>query len=134
MSPLRRLFVIAFWLAALFAYVEAVMPAHDQIELSAWDKINHMAAFFAITFLARAAYPRLGVFRLFLLMAAFGAFIELSQALPFIHRDAEWDDWFADLIATIFALAVAWPFAILADRRRAHRGSAAEATPQPSEP
>jgi hypothetical protein len=134
MSPLRRLFVIAFWLAALFAYVEAIIPARDQIELSPWDKVNHMAAFFTITFLARAAYPRVGVFRLFLLIAAFGAFIELSQALPFIRRDAEWDDWFADLIATIFALAVAWPLAILADRRRVRRGSAADATSQPSEP
>lgn len=124
MSPLRRLFVIAFWLAATFAYVEAVMPAREQIELSAWDKINHMAAFFTITFLARAAYPRIAVFRLFVMMAAFGAFIELSQALPIIHRDAEWDDWFADLIATLIGLMVAWPFAILADRRRALRGSA----------
>ena len=134
MSPLRRLFVIAFWLAALFAYVEAIMPARDQIELSAWDKINHMAAFFAITFLARAAYPRLAVFRLFLMMAAFGAFIELSQALPFIHRDAEWADWFADLIATLLGLAIAWPFAILADRRRARRDSTTpDGLPQPSE-
>lgn len=134
MSPLRRLFVIAFWLAALFAYVEAIMPAHDQIELSTWDKINHMAAFFAITFLARAAYPRIAVFRLFLMMAAFGAFIELSQAVPFIHRDAEWDDWFADLIATLVALVIAWPFAILADRRRAGRASApSERAPQPQE-
>ena len=126
MSPLRRLFVIAFWLAALFAYVEAIMPARDQIELSMWDKINHMAAFFTITFLARAAYPRIPVFRLFVMMAAFGAFIELSQAMPFIHRDAEWDDWFADLVATVVALIVAWPFAILADRRRSRRASAAE--------
>ena len=59
------------------------------------------------------------------MMAAFGAFIELSQAIPMIHRDAEWDDWFADLIATVVALIVAWPFAILADQRRARRGSAA---------
>ena len=134
MSPLRRLFVIAFWLAALFAYVEAIVPAHDQIELNAWDKVNHMAAFFTITFLARAAYPRLPVFRLFVMMAAFGALIELSQALPFIHRDAEWDDWFADLFATLVGLIIAWPFAIIADRRRARRGSAAEGTPQPREP
>jgi VanZ family protein len=134
MSPLRRLFVIAFWLAALFAYVEAIMPARDQIALSGWDKINHMAAFFVITFLARAAYPRIPVFRLFLMMAAFGAFIELSQALPFIHRDAEWADWFADLIATLLGLVIAWPFAVLADRRRALRGSATQdGMPQPSE-
>ena len=122
MSPLRRLFVIAFWLAALFAYVEAILPAQDQMELGVWDKINHMAAFFTITFLARAAYPRIPVFRLFAMMAAFGAFIELSQAVPLIHRDAEWADWFADLIATMMALIIAWPFAILADRRRSRRG------------
>jgi VanZ family protein len=130
MSPLRRLFVIAFWLAALFAYVEAIIPARDQIELSLWDKINHMAAFFTITFLARAAYPRIPVFRLFVMMAAFGAVIELSQALPFIHRDAEWADWFADLIATLLGLIIAWPFAILADRRRSRRSVAEQRAAQ----
>lgn len=123
MSPLRRLFVIAFWGALLFAYVDAILPGKDAISLSVWDKLNHMIAFFVITFLARAAYPRIPIFRLFLMMAVFGAFIELSQAIPFIHRDAEWDDWFADMVATLVALIVAWPFAILADKRRARRGS-----------
>jgi len=124
MSPLRRLFVLAFWGALLFAYIEAIIPGKDAINLSAWDKMNHMIAFFTITFLARAAYPRIPIFRLFVMMAAFGAFIELSQALPFIGRDAEWDDWLADMIATLVALIVAWPFAILADQRRARRASA----------
>ena len=131
MSLLRRFFVIAFWGALLFAYVDAILPGKDAISLTVWDKLNHMIAFFVITFLARAAYPRIPVFRLFVMMAAFGAFIELSQAVPFIHRDAEWDDWFADMLATLVALVVAWPFAILADRRRARRGSAP--TPQPQE-
>ncbi len=124
MSPLRRLFVFAFWAALLFAYIEAIIPGRDALNLSSWDKMNHMIAFFTITFLARAAYPRIPVFRLFLMMAAFGAFIELSQAMPFIGRDAEWDDWFADLVATAAGLIVAWPFAILADKRRARRASA----------
>jgi len=124
MSPLRRLFVLAFWGALLFAYIEAIIPGKDAINLSAWDKMNHMIAFFTITFLARAAYPRIPIFRLFVMMAAFGAFIELSQALSFIGRDAEWDDWLADMIATLVALIIAWPFAILADRRRARRASA----------
>ena len=126
MSPLRRLFVFAFWGAALFAYVDAIIPGRDAFSLSAWDKLNHMIAFFTITFLARAAYPRIPIFRLFLAMAAFGAFIELSQAMPMIHRDAEWDDWFADMIATIVGLIIVWPFAILADKRRARRASTAE--------
>ena len=124
MSPLRRLFVLAFWAAVLFAYVEAILPGREVINLAKWDKLNHMIAFFTITFLARAAYPRIPIFRLFVMMAAFGAFIELSQALPFIGRDAEWDDWLADMIATLVALIVAWPFAILADQRRARRASA----------
>ncbi len=123
MSPLRRLFVLAFWAATALAYVEAIMPGHDAIEIARWDKLNHMLAFFTITFLARAAYPRIPIFRLFVMIAAFGAFIELSQALPIIHRDAEWGDWFADMLATVVGLIVAWPFAILADQRRVRRNS-----------
>lgn len=132
MSLLRRLFVIAFWGALLFAYVDAILPGKDAISLSLWDKLNHMIAFFTITFLARAAYPRIPIFRLFVMMAAFGAFIELSQAIPFIHRDAEWDDWLADMVATLVGLIVAWPFAILADKRRTRRGSTRSPQPQES--
>lgn len=130
MSPLRRLFILAFWLAVIFAYVAAILPAAEAPHISMWDKVNHMAAFFTITFLARAAYPRIAVLPLFALLAGFGAFIELSQAIPFIHRDAEWDDWFADILATLVGLLLAWPFAILADRRRARYAS----MPQESSP
>lgn len=130
MLPLRRLFVIAFWGALLFAYVDAIIPGKDAISLSAWDKLNHMAAFFTITFLARAAYPRIPAFRLFLMMAAFGAFIELSQAIPLIHRDAEWDDWFADMIASLVGLIVAWPFMILVSRHGGRPASDPAADPR----
>jgi len=126
MSPLRRLFVLAFWAAVLFAYVEAILPGREVINLAKWDKLNHMIAFFTITFLARAAYPRIPIFRLFAWLAAFGAFIELSQAMSFIHRDAELGDWVADMIAILAGLIIAWPFAILADRRRARRASTTE--------
>jgi len=131
MSPLRRLFVMAFWAATLFAYVEAILPGRDVVSLARWDKVNHMIAFFTITFLARGAYPRLAVFRLFVLLASFGAFIELSQALPFIHRDAEWADWLADMMAIVVGLIVAWPFVLLVERR-SHRTSAAEQQPAPA--
>ncbi|HWI87171.1 MAG TPA: teicoplanin resistance protein VanZ [Sphingomonas sp.] len=126
MSPLRRLFVIAFWLAAGFAYISAIMPAPEAPHILWWDKFDHMAAFFTLTFLARAAYPRIPVMLLFGLLAGFGALIELSQAVPWIHRDAEWADWFADIAATIIGLILAWPFAIMADRRRSRRISPAE--------
>ncbi len=126
MSRLRLLFVLIFWAAVSLAYVEAIIPGRDMITLSHWDKMNHMIAFFTITFLGRAAYPRVPIIVLFGAMTAFGAAIEISQAMPFIHRDAEWDDWFADIFATVMGLIVAQPFAILADRRRARRASAAE--------
>lgn len=129
MSPLRRLFVIAFWLATAFAYVSAILPAREAPHLTWWDKLDHMTAFFTITFLARAAYPRLAVVPLFALLAGFGALIELSQAIAFIHRDAEWDDWFADIFAILIGLVIAWPFAILADKRRERRTSAVEQAP-----
>ncbi|MBW8744235.1 MAG: hypothetical protein JF628_07810 [Sphingomonas sp.] len=67
---------------------------------------------------------------MFLMMAGFGAFIELSQAIPAIHRDAEWDDWFADMIAILLALIMAWPFMILASRRRGTRASDTAAEPR----
>lgn len=126
MSPLRRLFVIAFWLATAFAYVQAVLPANEAISLNWWDKLQHMAAFFTLTFLARAAYPRVPVAMLFAALTGFGALIELSQAVPMIHRDAEWGDLLADVIAIAVGMVLAWPFAILADRRRSRRASAAE--------
>ncbi|WP_442681403.1 teicoplanin resistance protein VanZ [Sphingomonas sp. ASY06-1R] len=126
MSALRRMFVFAFWLAVLIAYVSAILPGAEAPHIAAWDKLNHMLAFFTITFLARAAYPRLAVLPLFALLAAFGAFIEISQAVPFIHRDAEWDDWFADVIAIVIGLVLAWPFAVLAKRRRDATPSAPE--------
>lgn len=132
MSPLRRLFALAFWSATALAYVEAILPGRETFHVGRWDKLDHMTAFFTITFLARAAYPRVPVAVLFAALAAFGGFIELSQALPFIHRDAEWDDWFADIAATLVGLIVAWPFAILADRRRARRGSGVEQNPAPA--
>ncbi len=112
------MFVFAFWLAVIIAYVSAILPSAEAPHIAAWDKLNHMLAFFTITFLARAAYPKLAVLPLFALLAAFGAFIELSQAVPFIHRDAEWDDWFADVFAIVVGLVLAWPIAWLAKRHR----------------
>lgn len=117
MSLLRRLFIATFWLCIAIAYVAAIVPGRDAPAGLGWDKANHMLAFFTVTFLCRFAYPRLPIGAVALLMAAFGGAIELSQALPFIHRDAEWNDWFADCAATGMALLVAWPLAMITNKR-----------------
>lgn len=121
MSPLRRLFVVALWGAVTFAYVAALLPQKEAPHLGYSDKVDHAVAFLTVTVLARLAYPRASIGALFALIAAFGGVIELSQAVPFIHRDAEWDDWFTDVAATLVGLLIAWPLAALADRRRARR-------------
>ncbi len=117
MSPLRRLSIVAFWAAVTIAYVEAVLPAKEAMHLTWWDKLDHITAFFTITFLARAAYPRISMVRTFAALAIFGGLIELSQAVPWIHRDAEWDDLFADMAAIVVGLIVSWPIARVAGRR-----------------
>jgi len=98
------LFRIAFWVAALFAFVMAVLP-HPP-ELHVWDKLQHMSAFFVLTALGRAAYPRLGWTKLLLALAAFGGLIELAQMVPEIHRDSQLSDWLADDAAIAATLAV----------------------------
>jgi VanZ family protein len=123
MSLLRRLFVFVFWLCIMMAYVAAILPQREAPRGLGWDKLNHMLAFFTVTFLFRLAYPRVPVLVVALSMAAFGGAIELSQAIPFIARDAEWADWFADCVAVGVGLTVAWPVAILADRRRIRRST-----------
>jgi VanZ family protein len=121
MSLLRWMFVIAFWLCIAGAYVFAILPGADAPAVFVWDKLNHMLAFFVVTVLGRLAYPSVRVPLIALAMAAFGGLIELSQAVPFIHRDAEWVDFFADCAAAAVGLVVAWPLAVLADLRRARR-------------
>lgn len=122
MSPLRRLAVALLWLAVATAYVAAVLPQPEAPHLGYSDKLDHVAAFGLIAVLARLAYPRARISLVLLLLASFGVLIEASQAVPFIHRDAEWADWFADLFASAAGLLAAWPLALLADRRRAARG------------
>ncbi len=99
MELVRRLAKPLFWLALLFAYVAAVMPADEAPKISSSDKVEHMAAFFTLAVLARLGYSAVAWLRTWLLLAAFGAFIEFSQLIPALHRDGNFADWFADLAA-----------------------------------
>lgn len=44
--------------------------------------------------------------KVLLACAAYGAIDEWLQALPFIHRDCELNDWFADMGGTLIAVIV----------------------------
>jgi VanZ family protein len=102
---LLRLAQIAFCAALVFTFVSAVMPAHSAPSLFPWDKAEHFAAFYVLTVLCVAAFPRRGTVVLAVALSAFGAGIELVQALPIVHRDCDIYDWVADTIAIAAALA-----------------------------
>ena len=112
------LLMLACWGAALFAYTMAVIPAREAIHLSPSDKVEHILAFATITLLARLAYPAIPAWRLMLVFTGFGALIELTQAIPALHRDASWWDLVADMAASAVMLILTIPLAGFLRRRR----------------
>ena len=93
-----------FWAAAVFALVMALLPHPPHFQGEPSDKIEHMVAFATLGLLGTFAFPRLSWVRLLVGLSAFGALIEVAQALPFIHRDSDPLDWIADTIACAVVL------------------------------
>lgn len=119
-ASIQKLMRLAFWSALLFAYVCAVIPSGPEIGNS--DKNTHMIAFFVLSYLARLGWSRKGAFRIAGALVLFGIVIELTQAIPFVHRDADLWDVVADtcgvalgLLAGAFALFL---FRLLQSRLR----------------
>ncbi|MGE5147496.1 MAG: VanZ family protein [Candidatus Eiseniibacteriota bacterium] len=95
---------LAFWGAAVVVFVLAVKPPPPTPPLIPWDKAAHFIAFYVLTLLAGAAFPRRALLLLALALSAYGAAIELVQALPFVDRDSSFWDWVADTVAIGAAL------------------------------
>jgi VanZ family protein len=96
---------IAFVVALAFAGYAAFAPAREAPQLLPWDKAEHFIAFYALTGLCCAAFPRLHLAVIAGLMSAMGAGIEFIQATPLVARDASVWDWVADTLAIGAALA-----------------------------
>lgn len=99
-----RLAQLAFWVAAIGVFVLAVTPPPMTPPLIPWDKAAHFLAFYVLTLLAAAAFPRRALLLLALALSAYGAAIELVQALPLVDRDSDVWDWVADTVAIGAAL------------------------------
>lgn len=95
---------LAFWLALALTLVMALLPNPPALPMQATDKVQHMAAFAALTFLAALGFPRLRLRVIFVAMAALGMAIEVLQMIPTLHRDAQASDWLADCAATLATL------------------------------
>jgi hypothetical protein len=108
-SKWPRLPRISFWAAALFALVMAILPHPPHVPGAPSDKVQHVIAFTTLGLLAAWAYARTSLAQLVLRLSLFGAFIELLQAIPALHRDSDPVDWLADTIACAVAVGlVSW--------------------------
>lgn len=98
-----------FWAMTCFAFVMAVLPHPPQIPGEPNDKVQHIAAFVTLALLGSFAYPRTALLRLLAGLSLFGAFIEVVQAIPALHRDSDVLDWLADTVAVaVVLLVVRW--------------------------
>lgn len=95
---------IAFWGAGVAAYILALLPGDPHI--FHYDKFNHMLAFAMLAVLGRLGHSHSRAVVIAIGLIAFGGLIELTQALPAIHRDASWADLGADAVATIGGLLI----------------------------
>jgi hypothetical protein len=102
---LIRLAQAVFVAALIFTCYSAVIPPSHALQLVPWDKAEHFIAFYTLTGLGVAAFPRRRLWVVGLLLSALGALIEFVQGLPAVHRDRDFWDWVADSIAIIAALA-----------------------------
>jgi hypothetical protein len=102
---LLRLAKFVFWAAFTFTFVCAVLPSQHVVHIFMWDKAEHFLAFYVLTGLAVAAFPRGSLVVIAVALSAFGAFIELIQGLSFVGRDRDIQDWITDSIAIGMALA-----------------------------
>jgi VanZ family protein len=93
----------------MFAFVMAVISHPPQVPGHPSDKIQHIAAFVTLALLGAWAYPRTRLLHLLIGLSLFGAFIEVVQAIPALHRDSDVLDWLADTAAAgLIVLAVGW--------------------------
>lgn len=108
---LRSVAQVAFFSALFFACYEAVIPPHKTIPLFPWDKAEHFAAFYVLTWLAAAAFPRSRLMVIGIGLSGFGALLELVQAIPALGRDCDYKDWIADtagILATWAPMLLIW--------------------------
>ena len=109
---------LVFWLGLAVTLIMALLPNPPALPMQATDKVQHIAAFAALTFLAALGFPSLRLRVIFVAMAALGLAIEVLQMIPTLHRDAQASDWLADCAATAAMLLLCGVLRWLFRRRR----------------
>ncbi len=95
---------IFFWLLLGVILAISIMPAEDAPTVFVNDKLNHMLAFFILSFMARLLWPLINALILFSMLAIFGGGIELLQLVIETGRDSDWMDFAADALAIVIGI------------------------------
>lgn len=103
----RFLIRLLFWTATAAALVMALLPHPPEIPGHPSDKLQHVAAFATLGMLGSFAYPTLRRRWLIIGLSLFGAFIEIAQGIPTLHRDSDPLDWVADTVACAAVIILA---------------------------
>lgn len=103
-----RLLRPLFWLLFAVALTMALLPKPPALPIDKFgDKFAHMLAFAALAGVANLAWRATSSLTILLRLSAFGALIEVLQAIPVLHRDSDVRDWVADTIAVVVATLIA---------------------------
>lgn len=99
-----------FVLALVFTLFMAWTPHPPSVPGNPADKVQHMMAFWTLTVLACAAFPKAGLLLICERLSFLGALIEVVQSIPVLHRDCDIIDWAADTVMVMAVLLVvrAW--------------------------
>ena len=101
-----RIARLLFWLAALFSLVMALLPHPPHVPGNPSDKVQHAIAFATLGLLGGFGYRGTSILRLLIGLSLFGAFIEIAQLIPVLHRDSDPLDWLTDTIAAALGLLI----------------------------
>ncbi len=103
----KNIFRILFWLLLGAILAISLMPAEDAPVVFADDKLNHILAFFILSFMARILWSRVNTLILFSMLTVFGGGIEILQLAMGFGRDADWMDFAADVLAIALGMLFA---------------------------
>lgn len=84
----------------------AWLPHPPPIPGNPENKIQHIAAFLALSLLGAMAFPQASLFRLGERLSFLGALIEVVQNIPALHRDCDIVDWVVDTVAIAVMLVL----------------------------
>lgn len=109
---LHRLWRV-FWLfTVIFVFYLATTPNPYPIPASSIDKVNHAAAFIALSVLFCLGFPKRSPWLMIGTMLAYGIFIELVQAL-LPYRDCSFWDVVADSVGILIGLGICFAIPFL---------------------